>query len=925
MIVKPTVFTCLLLLIFITARSQTAVISGRVSDSTEKKNLHFAAVSLLRKSDTTLVSYTRADKDGRFSLPKADTGQYVLLISYPKFADYMEGYSIKGDSNIGEVFMTPKSRLLDEVVVRTGSAIRIKGDTTEFAADSFKVKEGATVEDLLKKLPGFTVNAKGEIVAQGKRVDKVLVDGEEFFGDDPTMATQNISAKAVARVQVFDTKTEQQQLTGMTTGNEGKTVNIKLKEDAKKGSFGKIIAGTDFNEFIDSKIMYNRFTGKKKLSLYGTRTNINAGSLNWEDRQKLGIENDAEYDELSGYYFSFGGGDDFNDWNLRGLPDAYTAGALFSNKWNEDKNNINLSYRYNRLGTTNTGTTLTQNILPTGVTYSNRYTNKNALNQQHAITAKYEWKIDSLASLKIVSNNTYKKSYTAGTDIGEFLNAGYDTINRSFRAYDNSTLRNQTDNQLTYKQLFKKKNRLWQTVFRYGVTDDDNNGLNNTAIRYFANGVFNYADTIDQQKQFNGRSTTMGVKTTFTEPLSTTWMLIVDYAYNKNNSVSKRNTFEKAFNGKYEVLIPDFSNNFELDAFSHSGNAIFRYIGKKLRLGLGSGVSTVKLRLQNLDNNTFNNYNFLNVTPQLGINYSPKQQQGISFNYRGNTRQPTINQLQPIRDNTDPLVEYVGNPNLKVGFNHNLNFNYNNYKILKQAYSYAYFGYNIQQNAITQFNTIDPVTGKRTYYPVNVNGNSSWNFGGEWSKGGGMMQGTNKKLGYGLMINANGNRYINFINGEKATTKSNGINVSVMLNMNSEDKFSFSFRPTIGYNISKSSLATNINNNYFTYGGRANVSIDLPGKMEFMTDVNADLRQRINAFATNTNLVIWNASLSKKIFKKETGKISFIANDMLDDNKGFTRTINNTFVSDDRFQRISRYFLLKFEWSFNKMPGGETK
>jgi hypothetical protein len=146
-----------------------------------------------------------------------------------------------------------------------------------------------------------------------------------------------------------------------------------------------------------------------------------------------------------------------------------------------------------------------------------------------------------------------------------------------------------------------------------------------------------------------------------------------------------------------------------------------------------------------------------------------------------------------------------------------------------------------------------------------------------------------------------------------------------MLNMDSEDKFSFSFRPAIGYNISKTSLATNVNNNYFTYGGRANVSIDLPGKMEFMTDVNADLRQRIKAFATNTNLVIWNASLSKKIFKKETGKISFFANDMLDDNKGFTRTINNTFISDDRFQRISRYFLLKFEWSFSKAPGGEKK
>jgi len=780
------------------------------------------------------------------------------------------------------------------------------------------------VKDLLKKLPGFNVNSKGEIVAQGKRVDKVLVDGEEFFGDDPTMATQNISAKAVDRVQVFETKTEQQQLTGMSTGNEGKTVNIKLKEDAKKGAFGKVIAGTDFDHYIDSKLLYNRFMGKKKFSVFATRTNINAGSLSWEDRQKLGIENDFEFDELSGYYFSFGGGDEFNDWNLRGLPDAYTAGALFSNKWNADKNNVNLSYRFNSLGTTNTGTTFTQNILPTGLSYSNRYTSKDALNQQHAINGKYEWKLDSLASFKIVTTNTFKTSHTTGTDIGEFLDGDKDTINRSFRNYDNSTRRDQTDNQLTWKQLFKKKNRVWQTVVRYGVTADENSGLNDTRIRYFANGVFDHADTVDQQKLFDGRSVTYGVKSTFTEPLSAVWMLIVDYAYNKNHSISKRNTFEKGFNSKYEVQVPEFSNNFELDAFSHSGNALFRYMGKKVKMGLGSGISTVKLGLLNLDNNSFNNYHFLNITPQAQVNYTPKQQTNFSINYRGTTRQPTINQLQPIRDNTDPLVEYVGNPDLKVGFNQNITLNFNQYKVLKQVYSYAYFGYNIQQHAITQYNTIDPVTGKRTYYPVNINGNTNWNFGGNWNKGGGMMKGTDKKPHYGINLNANGGKYINFINGQKAITRFFSFNFGPNFGIEAEDKFDFGFNPYIGYNSSVSSLSTSVNNNYFTYGIRANWEVELPGGLEAATDINADLRERINAFATNTNLVIWNARLTKKLFKKDAGKLSLVANDILDDNKGFTRSINSSFISDDRFQRISRYFLLKFEWPFNQSPGGHS-
>lgn len=911
----------LLLFLCLQAMSQKGTVSGKLTDTTEKRSLHLAAVTLLRKSDSTLVSFTRSDKEGRFVLPPADTGKYVVLITYPKLADYMDEVEVKADVNMGDVYMTPVSKLLDAVIVKSVGAIRIKGDTTEFVADSFKVKEGATVEDLLKKLPGFSVNAKGEIVAQGKRVDKVLVDGEEFFGDDPTMATQNISAKAVDKVQVFETKTEQQNLTGMTTGNEGKTVNIKLKEDAKKGAFGKVQAGTDFNKYIESKLLYNRFIGKKKMSVYGTRTNINTGSLNWEDRQKLGMENDFEYDELSGYYFSFGGADDFSDWNLRGLPDAWTGGALFSNKWNADKQNVNVSYRYNRLGTTNVGTTLTQNILPTGITYSNKYTTKNGLNQQHVLNGKYEVKLDSLASLKFVTSYTYKTSHTVGTNNSEFIGSDLDTVNQSFNNYDNNTQRTQTDNQITYKQLFKKKNRQWQTVLRYGVTDDNNDGLNFTRIRYFdANGVYNHTDTIDQQKLFDGRSTTVGIKTTYTEPLSAKWMLVVDYAWNKNHSKSLRNTYEKGFNGKYEELVTDFSNNFELDAFSNSGNATFRYTGKKMRAGIGSGISAIKLGLKDLDNSTLNNYHFFNVTPQASVNFTPKAQFNIGVNYRGNTVQPTINQLQPLRDNTDPLNEYKGNPDLKVGFNHSMSVFINQYKVLSQSWLGLNFSYNIQQNAITQFNEVDLTTGKRKYYPVNINGNRSWWMWTNYNKSKG-----NNKPNYGFNLSGNGSRFNNYVNGQLATTKSFTVNFELQLGISAENKYDFSIRPAIGYNNSKSSLNSSVNNNYMTYGGWLDASVNLPWKIELSSSLQADLRQRIQAFASNVNRTIWNAGVSKKIFKKDAGKLGFYANDILNQNQGFNRTISSTFNSDDRYQRIARYFLVKFEWSFNKAPGGETK
>ncbi|HEX8313768.1 MAG TPA: carboxypeptidase-like regulatory domain-containing protein, partial [Flavisolibacter sp.] len=216
--------------------AQTSSLKGVVKDTADRKSLPNAVVALIQKKDSSLYKFVRTEKDGSFQFAQVLPGSYRLLITYPKFADFTDDIEVKSEAtDVGTIALTQRSQLLQAVIIKSAGAIRIKGDTTEFVADSFKVREGATVEELLKKLPGFQVNSKGEIVAQGQRVDKVLVDGEEFFGDDPTMATRNIGAKAVDKVQIFDTKSEQQQLTGQSNGQQGKTVNIKLKDDQKKG------------------------------------------------------------------------------------------------------------------------------------------------------------------------------------------------------------------------------------------------------------------------------------------------------------------------------------------------------------------------------------------------------------------------------------------------------------------------------------------------------------------------------------------------------------------------------------------------------------------------------------------------------------------------------------------------------------------
>jgi len=919
-------FIKLLLFLFISAASfsQSATVKGKVADTLEKKNLLNAVITLINKKDSVFFKFVRSNEKGDFWITQVTPGQYILRITYPKFANYTDEIDVKDSStyDLGTVPLTKAAKLLEAVIVRSGSSIRIKGDTTEFAADSFKVKEGATVEDLLKELPGFQVDSKGNITTQGKRVDKVLVDGEEFFGDDPTMATQNIGARAVDKVQVYDTKTEQQSLTGINTGNEGKTVNIKLKDEAKKGGFGKFYAATDFNKYHDAKAIYNRFVGKKKMSVYGTKSTINTGSLNYQDRQKLGVESDAEYDEIGGYYMLIGSDDgEFNDYNLKGLPSSYTAGALYNDKWSSDKQNLNSSYRYNRLATENINSTLTQTFLEDGSIFNDRKVKTNALNQQHAINAKYEWKIDSFASIKYTAAGIYKTSESFN-NTSTFSSNESRLLNSSDQHRNNETERKQLDNQLVYRQQFKKKNRLLLATLRYGYVEDDNLGMLNARTEFYRSNLPDSISVLDQLKKFDGMSRTLGIKTTFLEPLSAKWTAILDYAYNNNNSTSNRNTFNKSLNDKYEDFDSVFSNNFDLVATSHTGNTLLRLIDKKIRLSIGSGISAVQLKLNNVNGKNRNTYNFLNITPQAQFNYTIKPQNTITVSYRGTTRQPRIDQLQPIRDNNDPLNIFQGNPDLKVGFNHSIGMNYYNYKVLKARYLYFSMNYTATQNFISNYNFIDIATGKRIYMPVNTNGVNNWYMWASWQQGEG-----DKKWRKSISIDAAGGRNINFTNTrstdfkdvQKAINNYTNINLSTGIGYSENNKYSFSIRPRVGYSTSGSSLQAANDLNYFSYGGRIDGYLSF-GRFEIGTDVNVDYRQRLPIFSQNTNIIRWNGTVSRKVFKDKSGKIIIVANDILNQSKGFSRIVNSNIVTDEQYLNISRYFQLKFEWIFNKTP-----
>lgn len=350
---------------------------GVVADSTIQLKLPYVTVSVLNSGDSTLKAFTRTALDGTFRINNLKKGKVLLMVTYKGYADYIEQIvldSSTSDVDLGKINLTLKTRLLKEVIVRGDPiAIKIKGDTTEYNAASFKIRPNSKVEDLLRQLPGIQVDKDGKITAQGQVVNKVLLDGEEFFGDDPTLVTQNIRGDMVDKIQLYDKKSDQAAFTGIDDGKKTKTINVKLKEDKKNGYFGKLEAGIGTNQYYQDQAYFNLFSNKQKLSAYGTISNTGKTGLGWEDNSKLGAGGNIQVSESGGITIS-GGGDELESFDGRydgdGYPKAATGGAHYDRKINNDKQSININYKIGSLTVDGERNTLSQNNLPSSVNKS---------------------------------------------------------------------------------------------------------------------------------------------------------------------------------------------------------------------------------------------------------------------------------------------------------------------------------------------------------------------------------------------------------------------------------------------------------------------------------------------------------------------------------------------------------------------------
>lgn len=907
--------TCFFAILCILSKTygQKASITGSVFDTANQKKLQYAVVTLLNPADSSIITFTRTDKEGNFILPRLSPGKFSVIISYPSFADYVDEVQLQPGAvaDMGKVSLTNKSVLLKEIIIRQNNAMRMKGDTLEYAADSFKVRANASAEELLKAMPGIQVDKDGKIIAQGQEVQKVLVDGEEFFSDDPTVATRNIRADAVDKVQVFDKKSDQAAFTGIDDGEKTKTLNLKLKEDKKNGYFGKASAGGGLKDKFNNEAMINFFKGKRKIAAFGTMSNTGQTGLNWQDSRKYGItEDNFEYDENSGFFYSFAENDAF-EFNGNGLPKAWTGGLHFSNKWNEDKHNFNASYMYKKLDVAGDGETRTQYILPDTLYYINQRNASFSQRDRNTLNGKYEIQLDSSSSLKFVFSGYKGHTETSSIFHSEALNEDSGPVNTSNRKTSNKNQESSLNTSIIYRKKFKKTGRTITATMEQKYTDNDSQGYLDAINNYYGEaGEIFQNDTINQRKYNHSKLFTFNGKVTYTEPIGNNNYVILNYGISNTTSSADRSTYDYN-DGKYDVLNPFLTNDYDFLVTTNAGGVAYRIAKKKYNLSFGSDLaSQAYTQKDNLKDSSFH-YNRLNLFPKANFSYNFKPQTRLNLSYNGSTQQPTIQQIQPVQENNDPLNIFTGNPDLEPAFNHRFNIFFNDYKVLKQRGIFANASFNLTNNAITTSNTIDKF-GKRIYQSVNTSG--TYNYSSYISYN---MEVPSIKTRFFANINTYGGKGINFVNLEKNVTHNNTYSAGVGGYFSKENKMGINLRTNVSYNTSLSSINEAVQTKYWVYGYNIDTYFALPYKFDLSSNADFNFRQKTSVFDQNRNTIIWNASLSKRLFK-ETCSLKFSINDILDQNIGFRRDIQSNFITENTYATLRRFWLVSFTWNFSK-------
>ncbi|MEO7305812.1 MAG: outer membrane beta-barrel protein [Ferruginibacter sp.] len=923
--------------------SSRAQVKGILIDSASLQPIENAVIGLVIKSNPTDTAYTFTDSKGQFRFETVPGSAFSIVIRHlgywPK-AKYVPVTKVEKTIDVGSFVMAHDARLLSEVVLEV-AAIVIKEDTVEYNASSFKVKEGAVVEDLIKKMPGIQVDKDGNVTAQGKAVSRVKVNGKDFFGGDVKTATKELPANIVDKIQIIDDYGDQATVSGIKDGEPDKVMNIQIKKDKNKGFFGRATAGYGTQDRYQASFNGNYFNNDRQISVLANSNNTNTSLFNFggggnrgaTSMMRTGMNAMSDMGGMGGMNNMMQGGNSstFTGGSNSGISTTNSFGFNYRDQWSK-RISVYGSYSYNHKNVRQLQNSYETNN--TTLINNNQDLNSLTKGNSHRFTFNLEYQVDSFNYLKVSPSFNYSGNDANSRTIFDYKKPdGTKTLDGSNKNLNSSEAPNLAAT-ILYNHKFRKRGRNFSSSITLGTNQNNTEqDVTNLSTQYqpftFSRNTFQFTD--QENNNYN-----YGVRFTYSEPLNKYRSLDFSYSHNLNYGRNDRKTYNVDSATKAKTLNTFLSNDYENNFYNNRIGVSLRTTKKKYNYTLGISVQPVNLEGKSLTKDSaYRSIKRANLFPIARMAYNFSRTKTLNASYNGNATQPSFSQLQPVQDFTNPQNTSVGNPNLKPSINHNVNLGYNNFNFVSGKVIFTNLTFSTIRNQIVNKTAKRDSIGSVISIPENVNG--YYNVLGFYA-----YSKPYKNRKYVLTVNGslNFNRNISLTDSVRIIgnsleqnlnrNKINGNNWIITQGFNFEYNYKeiLELGTGISYSLNDNKFKSadgktltgfqNTSSNAWTLSSNMNLNITktLVLKYDFDYTINSGL-----ASGVNKNLAIMNASLEKQLFKKKNGIIRLAAYDLFSQNSNISRNVSGPSIIDTRSNRLTRYFIATFTYRLQRFAG----
>ncbi len=896
--------------------SQNINLEGQVADSSGI-GLPSASVVLLEKKDSLFVLYGLTDEAGRFTLKRIEPGEYILQISYLGYKNHWHTLKVEagqGKTDLGKIVLETSSTLLKDVEITADRVpLTMHKDTLEYNAAAFKTQPGAVVEDLLKKLPGIQVQPDGTIKAQGKTVQNVLVEGKEFFGNDPKIATKNLPADAVNKVQVFDKKSESAEFTGIEDGRDERTINLKLKDGKKQGYFGKANSGAGTE---------GRYEGNFNINRFGRRTQMSAiGMANNNNQQAFSFQDYINFMGGLGNFMSGGGGGgrvqlSFNieDGGVpmgpmldRGFTESWAGGANFNTDFSK-RTSLSANYFYNRIENDLERNATRVNALGDSDFNSDETEDRLNRNANHRLNFTLKHKVDSFQNLSFRSKFNFNdglfqslgdtRTFDTTGILQNFGNRNYAANGQTFKV----------DGSLTYRLRLGRKGRALIANASANLGDENRDGRllsTNEFLRQTPPG----SSRLDQRQVYSDEANNYGGSLAYTEPLGKRRYLEtrVEHQQYLNNTV--KNFYDRITTPTPgEVFNPLLSSEFRRGYRYDRAGLNFMLNRPKYNLTTGAALQN-----SNLDGDVLGLENpiqrsFTRVLPSAFFNYDFKTSRHLNIDYNTSLREPSLEQLQPAVDNSDPLNVYIGNPDLRPEYAHNLAASFMNFDQFTMSSFFVSLNATYTRDRITNSANVDSLF-RRFIHPVNVENDYAVNAYASYNTPVRPL-----KINFSTRLNNTYNRGILFVNDLENTTDRWLNSLEISFDNRRKEWVDWTLGAEVSRNSTRYSVNTSLNQSFVNQRYFGEVTVFPNKKWAIGTGIDCTVYSQEN-FGEQRSIPLWRASVTRYVLKNNKGQIKLAAYDLLNQNIGISRSSQFNYIEEERVRNLARYFLVSFSYS----------